>query len=276
MVDRVDESREVPRRDEAIFVLHRFLNEIVPIQAKEKIDLSKVILRENFFSKVQSPLKKNIEQKILLNRINPLILERPDVNERLDIFIRDRIGGRIPQEANRPLLLDNLPVPDQDSKKTFFSSTGLRASVSTGYTRTLTVNGEKVALEDYNDIHFTPERRHFFSPSKMTESLASGIQGVVGLIDAIDQGKFQAAPVFVGTTNINMALIAQRLGFVITDECRTPDGNINKNLRSFTVVGKLEDIRTRVEEFRRAGVAQKLEQRSQRLQAKPKLVPAGT
>lgn len=227
-----------------------------------------------FFKKEDLGKNNRIKEIIplLLFEENPLRLERENVNRGLDELIREEMNRRIPRGENRPLPLSQ----DLSNPKGAFFFSGLHSYAVKGVdSRELTVHGERVVLKDYNSIHFAPEERISLNPSKMTESLASGIQGVVEMINAIDQGRFEAAPVFVGTTNINMALIAQRLGFVIVDQCRTPDGNINKNLRSFTVVGKLDDIRARVGEYKRAGVAQKLEQRNQRLQARPKLIPVG-
>ena len=105
--------------------------------------------------------------------------------------------------------------------------------------------------------------------SKITDSLTKGVRGLAELLDAIDQGRFSATEVFQGQTNINMALIAQRLGFKIADSCRTPDGNINRDLTSFTIVGRLSDIRQKVEEFKQSNIQQKLEARAQRLQPIP-------
>jgi len=278
MIDGVDQDRRVDIPKEQNVILARFLPEH-KLNTNEKKILSEIIwdkepIRKNkIFSQIEFS-KNNLKEIIPLNLINPLILERGNADRRLDDFIRQGMR-EIPQGVDHRFPADDLHVPGLDPKKWFSSPTGLRASVAVGYTGTLTVNGERVRFENHNDIHFTPEGRNRFDPSTMTESLISGIQGVAELIDAIDQGRFEAASIFVGTTNINMALIAQRLGFVIVDECRTRDGNINKNLRFFIVVGKLEDIRDRVKEFEKAGVAQKLEQRNQRLQAKPKLAPVG-
>ncbi len=284
MIDGVDQDRRAEIPEEQGFILARFLREpefdtnkknLLEIIPNEKFSIEKKIFSEIKSSKFSK--KENLYEEIIpLHGINPLILERENVDRRLDRFIiREGINRRIPQEVDRVLPLDNLPVPNLDPKRWFYSPTGLHASVFVGYTRSLTVDGEKMMLKDYNYIHFTPEGRGHFNRSKMTKSLASGIQGVVELVDAVDQGRFEAAQVFVGMTNINMALIAQRLGFVIIDECRNQDGSINKNLSYFTVVGKLVDIRARVGEFKRAGVTQRLEQRNQRSQAKPKPVPVG-
>lgn len=281
MIDGVDRDRRVETAGELNGILERFLREhrldkkggnlFSEILSEKNFSENKISFDKEIF-KTKKFEKNRLEEEIIpLNRTNPLKLERENVDRRLDDFIRERMDIRIPQRANPPLPLN----PDLFNPKRGFFSSGLSSRVVKGaYVRELTVHGERVVLEDYNDIHFTPGGRGRFNFSKMTESLASGIQGIVELINAVDQGRFEAAPVFVGTTNINMALIAQRLGFVIVDQCRTPDGTINKNLGSFTVVGKLSDIRVRVEEFKRAGVDQKLAQRSQGLKTAPRLEPA--
>lgn len=277
MTDRMDKEniQEIPGQQN--FILDRFLREF-DLNIKVKKDSIKQNIKENkiLFSEIKNIGIDNLKELIPLNIINPLILERENADRRIDEFIREGINRRIPQRVEHPLPLANLPVPDLAPKRRFSSPTGLRADKVAGFAWTLTVNGEKVVFENYNDIHFMPEGRGHLDFSRITDSLTKGIQGVVELLDAIDQRRFDAASVFVGITNINMALIAQRLGFVIIDECRNQDGSINKNLAAFAVVGKLGDIRARVEEFKRAGVAQRLQQRNQRLQAKPKLAPAGT
>src|SRR5947207_1798430 len=111
-----------------------------------------------------------------------------------------------------------------------------------------------------------PSGRSSFDPKKMTDSLANGIKGIIEMIDAIDRGDIDLPTVFIGDTNINMALVAQRLGFTIADNCRDAEGNIDKSLPMFTIVGKLQDIRTKVEEFRRQGRDARIMRRSQRLQ----------
>ena len=70
----------------------------------------------------------------------------------------------------------------------------------------------------------------------------------------------------MGNTNLNMALIAQRLGFSIVDQCRTPDGHIDKDLKEYIVVGKLDDVRLRIEKYKREGTFEKVQSRHRRLQ----------
>lgn len=267
MVGIMDQDRGGEVQAEENLILGRFLREYNP-------DIKKNFIKENkiLFSEKINIHKNNLKELMPLDIIiNPLILEGEAVDRRVDEFIRQRMRREIPQRVTRPL-----PVPDLGPKRSFSSPTGLRADKMRGYARSLTVNGKAVLFEDYNDIHFMPGGRAYFDSSRVTESLTKGIQGVVDLLDAVDQGEFEPASTFIGTTNINMALIAQRLGFVIIDECRNQDGSINKNSQQFTVVGELRDIRARVEEFKRAGIDQKLAQRNQRLRAKPKLAPAGT
>lgn len=145
--------------------------------------------------------------------------------------------------------------------------TGLSVSVGQYMGNLLTINGERVIFRngECTKVHFEPRDRQRLVPSQMTDSLAKGIQGVTQLIEAIDSGEIAVSSVFVGTTNINMALIAQRLGFVIVDECKKPNGEIDRDLNAFTIVGKLEDMRSQVEKLKIADVEQKLTQRNQRL-----------
>jgi hypothetical protein len=160
-------------------------------------------------------------------------------------------------------------IPYDRPEGRFESSSGLKAQVfwqkNTEY-QNLTVNGKKIIENTYTEIHFTPGKRNSFDPSKITDSLANGIQGLLDLLDFINQNKFEAESIFIGKTNINMALITRRLGFEIVDQCRTPKGEINRGLKEFTVVGRLDDIRIHVEEFKKSNEYQRLMQRNQRVQ----------
>lgn len=132
----------------------------------------------------------------------------------------------------------------------------------------LTINSREVDFEGsrYTRIDFIPGDRAYFDAAKITDSLASGIVGLTEFLAAVDNGKFEAASVLMGNTNLNMALIAQRLGFSIVDQCRTPDGYIDQTLKEYTVVGKLDDVRTRIEKYRREGTLERVQARHQRLQ----------
>ena len=147
----------------------------------------------------------------------------------------------------------------------------MSARVVTSTGRGLTVRGETVTFLDskYTRVDFTPEGRAHLDTSKMTDSLAKGISGIKELVGAIDSGAIELEPVFVGYTNIHMALIAQRLGFTIVDECRTADGNIDKTLPIFTVVGRLADIKAKVKQFEESGAVQRINSRAQKLTLKP-------
>lgn len=190
-------------------------------------------------------------------------------NRRIDRVIGQLIDRPLPRVV--PQIDGAEPRTLKGIASRYFSSlTGFTASAHDyGFPRTMTIEGQEVMFEDdkqgYTEIHFTPDSRVHFDPSKMTDSLAQGIQGVIEMVEAVDKGKFNPAQLFVGVTNINMALVAQRMGFVIVDECRTSDGKINKDLQTYTVVGKLGDIRAKVEEFKTKGIQGKLHQRGQRL-----------
>lgn len=145
----------------------------------------------------------------------------------------------------------------------FFSCWRARSSL---VEKAITVKGEAISLSGgYALVEFHPEGRLSFNHKKITESLVFMIHGYLDILEAIDQGRFQPALIFIGRANLHMALIAPRMGFVITDECRTADGDINKGLEYYTVVGKLEDIRRNVEELRQSGTYERLQERANKL-----------
>lgn len=287
MTDRIDQEggriEGIERGENRIF--EGFLPNTI-LNNKKPNQIIKHKLEEiNFQKHGWTDYKNNIEKTVhprdlLLNNTNPRILEEPGVNARIDAFIRqvhEELARR--QQAQRVQdvgaavrrEIPPLAVPLSD-KDCFGSATGVRARIGL-LDRELSVNGEKVTLfkSGYTEVNFIPEGRVKIDQARITESLTRGIEGMIELIDAIDQGIFKAAPIFVGTTNINMALVAQRLGFVITDECRTADGNIDRGRSSFTVVGRLNDIRSRVEEFKRSGKYEQLTRRNERQQLRPKV-----
>lgn len=90
------------------------------------------------------------------------------------------------------------------------------------------------------------------------------------LLEAIDQGRVAVPTLFIGETNINMALIAQRMGFVIVDQDRNPDGSINKDKTSFTVVGVLDQIRSKVAQIQASESYRNLSRRQRRLELAPR------
>jgi hypothetical protein len=232
-------------------------------------------------------IKRNTISSLMRLRDIPIDLETIETRRRSDDFVSRQIQEWLRRVDNQELEISRptprpapTPFPNRelDPRKYFGSSTGLRASVvEASSSVAYAVNGEMISAENntYTRVDFTPNGRMRFVRRKMTDSLASAIHGMLDLLQAVDQGTFAPAPVFVGNTNINMALIAQRLGFAIVDDCRTEDGAINKNLKKFTVVGRLEDIQTKVDEFKRAGVHNRLDQRIQRMsQRSAALAPA--
>jgi hypothetical protein len=233
MVDSHTEKRLMNPPVEMSFVMDRFIsnNRINP-----KINLSNLITQREF-------TKKSKEIITPLNLIEPFRLEQRTTDERLDVFIRDALLRReVSLQALRRPFVDVQDVPAGQIKKRFNSASGLYvATLDARFlpAEELTINGERVVIDngEYSRIDFTPNGRTRFDAERMTDSLAKGIQGIIELLDAIGHGDVQLAPVFAGTTNINMALIAQRLGFKIVDSCRTADGNINKDLSEFIIVG---------------------------------------
>lgn len=214
-------------------------------------------------------LSKNpIENSIRLEMINPRILENPDTGRRIDEFIISQFNNitQIPSPAPIRIIEQSseVIVAAIGQLDHFFSSSGLSASVrrGEGFFRQLTIGGVEVDFSGgYTQIDFLPKGRDSLDRAQMTKSLAAGIQGIIELLEAIDSGRFAPPITFLGITNINMALIAQRLGFIIVDQSRTPDGNIDKHKKSFTVVGYLDDIRDRINEFKAAGTIDRLQQR---------------
>lgn len=202
------------------------------------------------------------------------------VNKNFITDRRDRFtDGLIQEEIQRigipPVRLGLGEQPRQSITKNsefFYSTTGLKVISSRLYPGETarvegTIEGKPISFEDnqYSEIHFMP----LHGRSKMTENMLAGIRGILEMLDAIDQGKVNLPPTFVGRTNRHMATIAQRMGFVIIDQCKTPQGKVKSELDRYTdrytVVGKLEDIRKKVEEFRRFGANQILENRAKKL-----------
>lgn len=157
-------------------------------------------------------------------------------------------------------------VREANRRDSFHSSTGLSATVcqSLPVLDEYTIGGEKVEFTDnsFTKIDFMPEGRAYKDPAKITQSLSAGINGIAELVEAIDKGDKNLVPVFVGHTNINMALVAQRMGFEIVDSCRTLDGEIDRTKTLFTVVGRLSTIRDRVEQFQQTAKYQRLQARA--------------
>lgn len=216
-------------------------------------------------------LKKN------LIPIIPIIItrnfENNPVNERIDTFVHDTLRSNLEDVLVRRETSGSLSEPQlaQIQARLYGSKArGLYAQVveTTQLQPRLTINGREVIFEGhkYTRIDFTPGGRTHFDAAKMTDSLANGIIGLTEFLAAVDKGQFEVASVLMGTTNLNMALIAQRLGFSIVDQCRTADGTIDKKLSEFTVVGNLADIRARIEKFRREGTFEKVQARYQKLQ----------
>lgn len=186
---------------------------------------------------------------------------------RVDTFVSQEIQGWNRQPHPRP----HFTNPAVVIGKSYFESpsTGLSAEVVKDLTicQGSTINGKSIDTgKAYTRIDFTPGGRERFDRLKQTDSLAKGIKGIMELLDVIDQGDVYLEDIFVGSTNINMALIAQRLGFVIVDQCRTAEGQIDKNIKTFIIVGRLEDIRKQVLKLQEIRLPERLFSRKRRLQ----------
>lgn len=209
---------------------------------------------DTFLEKIK--VKSNHEERLYLRDLREIpsqILEDNRTNRRIDDFISRNFPREIP-----PIQMPVIP-----SKHSFRSVAGLTAGV-VGDASTisgLTVRGEHIEAIGVARIDFIPGGRTNFEPRNITDSLVRGIEGIGKLLDAIDNGDFCDADVLVGYTNINMALIAQRLGFSIVDQDRTVDGHIDKSKFTFTVVGRMEGVRAKFKEFEMTGKAKKLRMR---------------
>jgi hypothetical protein len=242
-----------------------FINEIEP---KREFN------RENFsLTKIERELD-------FIQRFN---FEREEVDERLDRYIINVLREeRRPRERRWYDQLDwerIFPEPvevrpqaaEPIARFPFHSETGLYLEPQAQTPLDLSVDGARVSALSarYSRIHFTPGGRAWFSPAKMTDSLSKAISGVAELVEAIDSGEVDVAPMIIGTTNKNMALIAQRMGFRVVDSCRTEDGKINRDLEVYTVAGAVEDIRQRIQEFQQSSLSERLSLRQARLNPRP-------
>ena len=191
-------------------------------------------------------------------------LEEPKTSERIDNFITRHLPAA--REISIRRLQEIQELPEIKTTHAFRSSTGLHA----GFVRRrnfsgLTINGVPIYEGTSARIGFLPEGRGAFDPKRMTDSLIGGIQGIRELVEAIDKGRFEDVKVLEGGTNINMALIAQRLGFRIVDQDRTADGKIDKTRNYFRVIARAEDVRRRLKEIEAMGGTDRLQKRHERL-----------
>lgn len=248
------EDRKGPINSDKCFFSDEDLNNFLNSGSPQPENISK----KDFEEKIENILSISNEKNLIadIQSIIPRELEGNQLNNRFDVFVSAIIMRR-----NIAQVLARLPG---------FRTGDLLAKVveRTPLQPRLTVDGKEVVFDGnkYTKIDFMPGDRAHFDAAKMTDSLVRGITGVIEFLAAVDEGRFEAAPVLMGTTNLNMALIAQRLGFSIVDQCRTPDGHIDKTLEKFTVVGKLDDVRTRIEKYRQEKSFKKLQERQLRLQ----------
>ena len=218
---------------------------------------------ENLLNILKFEDKKNYESNIIDHRLDRYVR---------DLFRESRTDGQFNQDLNRiirqPVLIPRQLLPEAGRSGFFFhgfSATSLQAIGLPLMGGELKVDGERISIDKrFTRIDFMPEGRTRREASKITNSMTNAIKGLTGLVAAIDSREFDLEPVFVGTTNINMALISQRLGFKIVDSCRNPDGTIDRSKTRFTVVGRLEDIRQKLVEFVQSGLDQRVLQRDAR------------
>lgn len=148
---------------------------------------------------------------------------------------------------------------------------GIRViSATQGAAACVTVKGE-LAFQSGDTIliiNFKPEGREVLVKSKISDSLVRAALGMDWLLTEIDKGYSEDTPL-LGVTNRRMALIAERFGFSIVDRDREPDGTVKNS--TVLVVGKIPDIRVRIEEFTRSATFWKLMDRAIRQSEMEKL-----
>ena len=218
---------------------------------------------ENLFNILRLENKKNYESNIIDHRLDSYIR---------DLFRESQRDGQFNQDLDRiirqPALIPRQLLPEAGRSGFLLHGFYATSSQAIGFPLMggeLKVDGERISIDKrFTRIDFMPEGRTRREASKITNSMANAIKGLTGLVAAIDSREFDLEPVFVGTTNINMALISQRLGFKIVDSCRNPDGTIDRSKTRFTVVGRLEDIRQKLVEFVQSGLDQRVLQRDAR------------
>lgn len=233
------------------------------------VDLFKALaprVNESKFYKEGKEQEKNSLEINVRFRNNDRLLKTSDlenlfINRGLDKFISRQL-----LDQTRELSENVIEEGGETDVHIFYSRFGLHANaIGQTLLQNYSVGGKSFEPgTEVTTIDFIPGRRGVFDPSKITDSLTYGIEGIVEMLAAIDAGTFKPDPMFVGVTNINMALMAQRLGFIIVDQCRTPDGKINKSLTQFTVVGHIDEIRKRVEELKKSGVDKRVIKRSEK------------
>lgn len=222
------------------------LKKLVPLEYKNENTYFQKNNTTDFFSRT------NIES----DRLNEIFDRRIDRIFRDSNFIREEL-----QSIERPQV--------ESRARVFRSKTGLLATPGKLYEGiSITANGEQITAggEPYTRIDFMPEGRTYFVGAKMTDSIAKGIEGLVELVAAVERGEFEVAGgILLGHTNLNMALISQRLGFKITDQSRNSDGTINKSLHQYEVIARFEDVKKAVKAFQEQGHAQRVLKRQKRL-----------
>ena len=270
----VDERREEPINQLENDLFINFLRDEQEsklknnIKSNSYIKISKIFEEYSFEKNLETSLKTNQLDKILIKNINPIFLEENHINRRIDDFIIRNLPEIRPQPLPQVL-------PEVSSTRSFRSKTGFWADADIVKTAGITVKGESFDGRTMARIHFTPEGRGKAPQKvlpdgktvpdygKMSDSMIKGLAGISELIEAIDSGRFGQVEVLTGTTNINMALIAQRLGFRIVDQDRTLDGKIDKSKTFFTVMGRVENVREKLREYAESGRVERIKQRRQ-------------
>lgn len=279
-MEKFREIEKVPENSES-----KYLSEIFesPIISSEN-SIFKLMTKKIFSNELNVDFLK-------IHQVNFLssLLETPETNRHADELIHSVVREwgytrlshlpGIPAEIpTRPSVRPSESEPDRESPAMprdyrlpfSFHSRGLSAR-STRAASTWQVEGEDLLRggDECLRIDFMPHGRHFVDRTRLTESLVMGIRGIAELLEAVDgEERAEIPKVLMGQTNINMALIAQRLGFRIVDQDRLADGKIDLGLGYYTVVGKLADVRRRLAEFVDSGRAERLAIRHNRRNGK--------
>ncbi|MCS7092013.1 MAG: hypothetical protein NZM26_01530 [Patescibacteria group bacterium] len=128
--------------------------------------------------------------------------------------------------------------------------------------RSILHNGKLILAEgeEYSQIYFNPDGNTTKNSKEITATIIHGIEGIIELISAIEKGHVKLPHTFLGITNKEMALIVQRrLGFVIIEELEP------ESWESYTVIGKLEDIKPKLDQIIQSGVLDRLKSRQARI-----------
>lgn len=162
---------------------------------------------------------------------------------------------RLPEITN--VFVELTPEEQELRKYPLFVAHGTGLSAQLGRSRDeIFVANKKVCQRGdlVVNMDFTPEHTIKPNPQKRLQFMASGITGIEKFVEAVENDRLPRNYPIYGRTNYTMAVIAQRLGFEIEDECRNRDGSIKKDLNSYVIVAaSFETIKEKVAEYKARG-----------------------